>query len=290
MYISFLIRALRTFVVILAVAAAACAHANELRCAQLDPLGRSDRIILELDRAVDRLIRIMPDQRVEILLEDTRLSPIFDVPDVPDNLTLISAMTAYAQGDSQVVILLQLRRDAEPSEQVLSERPCRIAVDLAPKATTRDAREPEWIPGDRPIPTKYAEIHPEGSDPNDVRLSKTTLSSVLVIAFLMGAAAMAFLVSLLDRIGDAGQRARADTNPQLNLSLGLPEELSHDLDRLSRIADREQVQNQGAPSPASEERVRLVLKLIREGREISAIAKVLELTPDQVKEILNRHS
>ena len=257
--------------------------ANMLRCAQIDPQGRFDRVLLELDYPVDRLIRVMPDQQIEILLNDTKLSPVFNVPEVPHNLALIQGLSAYADGDSQVVIRLQLRQDARPSEQLLSERPCRLAIDLTPQMIESVSPQPEWIPGDRPIPTKFAEA------PGRIYLSGPILTSILVIAFLIGAAVMAFLISFLDRLGGIQKHSEISSESDLASPLDRTSELSSDLEHLKELIAGEKMQISGVPSPAAEERTRLILKLLREGREISAIAKALELTPDQVKEILNRH-
>ncbi len=278
-------------VLIFALASAvstALASDNALRRILLGTRDRSDTILLELDRPVKSKMATLPDQYLEIRLEGAELAPAFVPPVITNELSLVRSLVVSQDSNSVLILTIQLTQDAEPSAWTLSTKPWQYIVNLAPKAASGQSTSPQWIPGDRPIRTKYAETKPSLPIPL-VPLSRFSLTALLALAFAAGAAAVFILVKLMDWAERKVEPAPSGGDIQPLATTDVTEELSHDLMRLTRIADREQHQI-AESAAANAERVQLILQMIREGREISSIAQVLEMTPEQVRDILERHT
>lgn len=266
----------------------ALAVANTLHRILLGTRDRSDTILLELDRPAKSTMTALPDQHLEIRLEGTELSPSFAPPTVPNELSLVKSLAVSRDSNSALVLTVQLAQDAEPSAWTLSTRPWQYIVSLSPKAANGQGPQPQWIPGDRPIRTKYAETMSKVPSPT-VLNSRFSLVPLLALAFAAGAAAIFILVKLMNWAESKVKSAQESVELRPPSAPEVSEELSHDLMRLTRIADREQDQI-AESAAANAERIHLVLQMIREGREISSIAQALEMTPQQVREILERDS
>ena len=258
-----------------------------LRSVSLDSQGQADRIVIELDCAGQSHELAVSKDELEIRIRDAVVSSVFTPPAVSPDLLVVKSIVIFQESPDVVVIRARLSRAVEPSQHTLSAEPWRHVIDLTPIATDRGTNTPKWVPGDRPIRTKYAAVPPQ--DNVKVSLSRTSLLLLITISIAAGVAATVAVLAILHSFKSKLMHATVHDEQHVTASSALEHELSEDLDRLSRIADGEHSTATGALAPP-EDRIRLVLKMVREGREIAAICAALELTPAQVKEILERHS
>jgi len=285
----YLLRAATLCALALSVSLPPTTHANTLRRILFGSRDQSDTVLLELDYAAKSRMTALPNQVLEIRLEGTEVPPDFATPSVPADLSVVKSVAITQDGDSSLILQFQLSQEAEPSAWTLSAHPWQYVVNLVPKAVNRRANPPQWIPGDRPIRTKYADSDMLKKGSPSVLLSRISFSALLAAACMTGAGMMFIVLRILDRATLKEEQKHGAESPGAPPARELTDELSEDINHLMRTAHGES--NAILESAAAaEERVRLVLKMMREGREVASIAKALELTPDQVREILERNS
>ncbi|MCX6601419.1 MAG: hypothetical protein NT025_07640 [bacterium] len=133
------------------------AAANTLLDVRVGPHKRFDRIVFEFENEASSRVVLKNNQKVEVRFTDVRLLDHFSVPALPRGLTVLRGIDAYREGESGLVFEILLARDATPTELPLAGRPWRLALDLAPRVSENPDEKPEYVPGDQPIPTKFAE-------------------------------------------------------------------------------------------------------------------------------------
>ena len=133
------------------------AATNTLLDVRVGPHKRFDRIVFEFENEATTRVVLKNSQKVEVRFTDIRVLNNFRVPVLPRGLTVLKGIDAYREGDTGVVFEILLARDATPTELPLYGSPWRLALDLAPRISEQSEDKPEYIPGDQPIPTKFAE-------------------------------------------------------------------------------------------------------------------------------------
>jgi hypothetical protein len=133
------------------------AAANTLLDVRVGPHKHFDRIVFEFENEASSRVVLKNDQKVEVRFADVRLLDHFSVPPLPRGLTVLRGIDAYREGESGLVFEILLARDATPTELPLMGRPWRLALDLAPRVSENPEEKPEYVPGDQPIPTKFAD-------------------------------------------------------------------------------------------------------------------------------------
>jgi hypothetical protein len=140
------------------------AAANTLLDVRVGPHKRFDRVVFEFENEASSRVVLKNNQKVEVRFADVRLLDHFSVPALPRGLTVLRGIDAYREGESGLVFEILLARDATPTELPLAGRPWRLALDLAPRVSENPDEKPEYVPGDQPIPTKFAEAPLSASD------------------------------------------------------------------------------------------------------------------------------
>jgi hypothetical protein len=151
----------------LAVCAAAAAVPNTLMDLRVGPHKQFDRVVFEFQQEVASQVQVRNSQRIDVRFFNVNLQNDFRVPLLPRGLTVLKNIEIVRDGSSDVVFVIQLARDATPSELTLNGQPWRLAVDLAPRISEKNEKPPEYIPGDLPIPTKFAESTTAPQDSQD---------------------------------------------------------------------------------------------------------------------------
>lgn len=143
--------------------ATACAWAlpaaapNTLLDVRVGPHKRFDRVVFVFESEASSRVVLKNNQKVEVRFADVRLLDHFSVPALPRGLTVLRGIDAYREGESGLVFEILLARDATPTELPLAGHPWRLALDFAPRVSENPDEKPEYVPGDQPIPTKFAE-------------------------------------------------------------------------------------------------------------------------------------
>lgn len=167
------------------------AFAATLASVRVGPHKNFDRMVFEFDRECASFVTAKGNQKVEILFKNADTGKSFTLPPLPPGLVAIKSIDAFRVGDSDVAFEITLARDASASELPLNGKPWRMAIDLAPKISQSESKKPEYIPGDQPIPTKFAEASaPDGppepaakSDPLRVDNSVDPAKARAVLAY-----------------------------------------------------------------------------------------------------------
>ncbi|MDD5088579.1 MAG: hypothetical protein PHI18_07270 [bacterium] len=140
----------------LASAASVAAPRNELIDLRVGRHKSFDRVVFEFPAEMPREISVLSEHRVQVRFPQGTLRADFAVPRLPENLAVISGLQASRMSDQALVVDIFLKRAASPSELPLAGETWRLAMDLAPSMSEKPAEKPEYIPGDRPIPTTFA--------------------------------------------------------------------------------------------------------------------------------------
>jgi hypothetical protein len=151
---------------------------NTLLEVRVGPHKHFDRVVFEFENEATSRIVLKNNQKVEVHFAGVRLLDHFRVPMLPRGLTILKGIDAYREGDSGVVFDVYLARDATPTELPLAGSPWRLALDLAPRVSESPGDKPEYVPGDQPIPTKFAE------SPSPDTLNSAQLRGVLAYFYL----------------------------------------------------------------------------------------------------------
>lgn len=139
-------------------AGALASQENTLLNVRVGPHKSFDRIVFEFESEAPSRIVLKANQKIEVRFADIRVLEHFRVPMLPRGLTVIKGIDVYREGPSGAVFEITLARDASPSELPLAGRPWRLALDLAPRVSENPETKPEYVPGDQPIPTRFAEV------------------------------------------------------------------------------------------------------------------------------------
>jgi hypothetical protein len=146
-----------------------CAWAEEstLLDVRVGPHKLFDRLVFEFERETAAQVVTLPNQQVEIRFHNVQLPEKFSVPSLPRGLIALKSVEFTPQGDNNLTFTISLIRDAMPTELPLAGTPWRLAVDFAPRVTESPEPKPDYIPGDQPLPTKFAEQEPVKTDSFD---------------------------------------------------------------------------------------------------------------------------
>jgi hypothetical protein len=156
------------------------AAANTLLDVRVGPHKRFDRVVFEFESEASSRVVLKNNQKIEVRFADVRLLDHFRVPALPRGLTVLRGIDAYREGESGLVFEILLARDATPTELPLAGHPWRLALDLAPRVSENPDEKPEYVPGDQPIPTKFAEKPVSAAD----SLNTAQLRAVLAYFYL----------------------------------------------------------------------------------------------------------
>jgi hypothetical protein len=141
------------------------ALARTLASVRIGPHKNFDRMVFEFDGECQSFITSSGDQKVEVLFKNAQTAKSFSLPALPPGLVAIKSVDAFRVGNSDITFEITLARDASASELPLSGKPWRLAIDLSPKMSQSNQDKPEYIPGDQPIQTKFAETTTPATPP-----------------------------------------------------------------------------------------------------------------------------
>lgn len=134
------------------------AAANTLIDLRVGPHKRFDRVVFEFQAEAAGNVTALGERKFEIRFSGVKAREGFRLPQLPRGLTVVEKIDAFREGDADLVFEISLSRDATPSELPLAGSTWRLAVDFAPQLSDQDGAKPEYVPGDRPIPTKFADV------------------------------------------------------------------------------------------------------------------------------------
>ncbi|MBU1707793.1 hypothetical protein KKB28_07760 [bacterium] len=130
-----------------------------------------DRLVIELSEPVDCRVETIEPEHLRIHLGKLTVSQKFSAAKLPDKMATITYAHASGGGELPFTIDLRLRESASASVMQIEGDPSRIAIDFHPQQAAKPAEEePEYIPGDRPFPTKFAETSPPPEDIDDAKI------------------------------------------------------------------------------------------------------------------------
>jgi len=139
-----------------------------------------DRVVFELSEPVDCRIEPIDSDQLRIHLGHVAVSPRFRIATLPKKTVSMVSARAFGGGEEPFIVDVRIRGNAKTNILKLGGSPSRIAVDITPaQALAPPKEEPDYIPGDRPIPTKYAE---GTAPPTDIDEAK--IHSILAYYFL----------------------------------------------------------------------------------------------------------
>ncbi len=116
-----------------------------------------DRVVFEFPSEVTHEITKSGENTIQVRFKNARANEGFSVPTMPRGLTVLSGIKIQSQSGSELVFDITLNRDATPTELPLVGNTWRLAMDFAPRIAEESQEKPEYIPGDLPIQTTYAE-------------------------------------------------------------------------------------------------------------------------------------
>jgi hypothetical protein len=140
---------------------------NTLLDVRVGPHKHFDRVVFEFANEAVGRVTVKSPQKIEVRFPQVAALPNFSLPTLPRGLAVLKGIDAFRENETDLVFEITLARDAVPSELSLTGKPWRLAVDLSPRVTETPSAKPEYIPGDLPIPTRFAETPPEITDTLD---------------------------------------------------------------------------------------------------------------------------
>ena len=266
------------------------ARANSLHRMDMLTDGHSDRVTFEFDQRAEYKLSSPNVNLLEIAFKDVDLAPEFAPPDPPAGLKVIDRMSSRKDEKGKLVVTIHLLREAEPTGVTLNATPWKYAMDLSPKLPNGKQANPEYIPGDLPIRTKYADTDPALTEPtHGVHMTRLSFMLMMLLSFAAGMitiiASVYGLQHFRRRLRAVPHKSEMSSSPQSALSL----ELKCDLARLKRTVNRESAELSDHALSLMADREKLILKLMQQGQTLDAIALALDMSPDQVRSILDRH-
>lgn len=160
------------------------AWGTELISVRIGPHKNFDRMVFEFDAETPSTVHFKDEQRIEVLFKNVGTIKGFALPVLPNGLVAIRGIDAYRVGSSDIAFEITLSRGVTPSELPLSGSPYRLAVDLAPKVASKADDKPEYIPGDKPIPTRFAEGKNDGKADESSSDDPAKANSILAYYYL----------------------------------------------------------------------------------------------------------
>lgn len=145
------------------------AAANTLIDLRVGPHKRFDRVVFEFQAEAQGRVSVLSERKIEVRFTGAKAREGFKLPTLPRGLSVIEKIDAFREGEADLVFEIVLAREATPSELPLAGATWRLAVDLAPRMSEKQDAKPDYVPGDRPIPTKFAEAPhvPEVATPTE---------------------------------------------------------------------------------------------------------------------------
>ena len=130
-----------------------------------------DRIVIELSEPVDCRVETIEPEHLRIHLGKLTVSQKFSAAKLPDKMATIKYAHASGGGELPFTLDLRLRESVSASVMKIEGDPSRIAIDFHPQQAAKPAaEEPEYIPGDRPFPTKFAETSPPPEEIDNAKI------------------------------------------------------------------------------------------------------------------------
>jgi hypothetical protein len=154
---------------------------NSLLDVRIGPHKQFDRVVFEFQDEVPGRVLVRGDQRIEVRFANVHVPEHFSLPRLPRGLTVLKGIEAIREGDSNITFTISLNRDVSPSELPLAGRPWRLAIDLAPRVIETRESQPPYVPGDLPIPTRFAE---QPAAPSDSVINSAQAHAILAYYYL----------------------------------------------------------------------------------------------------------
>lgn len=135
-----------------------------------------DRIVFEFSAPVDCRIETLDTLHLRIHLGLVDVSRYFRVEKLPKGMSLISSARASGGGKAPFVLDIRLHQNAATNSMILKGTPSRTVVDITamqlsrPVKTSTKKKEPEYVPGDRPFRTKFAETTTPSDEIDDAKI------------------------------------------------------------------------------------------------------------------------
>ncbi len=210
--------------------------ANHLLNVRIGTHKNFDRIVFEFQSEANCEIAYKSDKLIEVVIRNAATREGFSLPALPPGLGTIRSVDAFRQGSNDLVFEINLLREAQASEKPIPGSPWKYAIDIGSKVARTEDDKPRYVPGDKPIQTRFAEAHPK----TPVDFDPIKLRAVLAYFYLA--------------IGDE-PRAREEAARYESL-VGEPLDLSPDFDLASaNTAERKTAHTpitaQGQPLPSS---------------------------------------
>lgn len=157
-----------------------------------------DRVVCEFSDVTPYSVIKKADNRIELRLRNVDVDTAFFLPRLPDQLKLIKEVEAFREGESDIVLEVTATGPITATPTELPGHNWRLAMDFsiydpnaAPvtppdaksghtspaqdNAKSQPADHPEYIPGDKPFETKYADAkHEQAKEPTPVKDSTNT--------------------------------------------------------------------------------------------------------------------
>jgi hypothetical protein len=157
------------FAVVCLFASAVWAETAVLQDVRVGTHRQHDRLVMELDQQVQYSINTKVQNKLIVRLQDAAATKTFALPQLRKDLEFISGIEAFMVESKDLEIEVALRGHTKFDIQVLEGSPWRLVVDISelPAAPPVDAakptqrKEPEYVPGDKPIETRLAQEKPK---------------------------------------------------------------------------------------------------------------------------------
>jgi hypothetical protein len=142
-----------------------CFAAGQLLDVRVGSHHSFDRIVCELSGPAEYQLIEPANGNLELLFRAVETKPNFNMPALPRGITIISGLGIRRDEPDNLILIIGTRFDADVATSVLSGNTWRIVLDI--QKSNEDSDEdashpveqttPEYVPGDRPIETRYAE-------------------------------------------------------------------------------------------------------------------------------------
>jgi len=147
-----------------------------------------DRIVCELNAPVKYSIQETTDGAIELWLTGVSVPEPFALPKLPPQIKLLTSVEAFRENGTDIVLEIRAAAPLAAVPMELTGATWRLALDLSirgqstqvevpviaestatakPTAPHKEAKakQPEYVPGDRPIETKFADNHVDKAAP-----------------------------------------------------------------------------------------------------------------------------
>ncbi|MCB1059349.1 MAG: hypothetical protein KDB65_03885 [Calditrichaeota bacterium] len=157
---------------------AVVANAEELSSVRFGSHSGFDRMVCEFTGPVKYEIKEVDGGVIELHLLSVTVGEKFFLPKLPSQIKLLTSVEAFREGDTHIVLEVRGTQPLYAKATELKGQTWRLALDMSklsekpaepeqiqedtistnkPHTKSKDDEGPEYIPGDRPMETKYAD-------------------------------------------------------------------------------------------------------------------------------------